>query len=57
MTAITHRLMAPSELARLGEIDRTERVETIYLQRGSDLEESAQPFDIPPLVAHRHSRA
>ena len=48
MTAINYRLMALPELARLGEIDRTERVETIYLQRGAALEESAQAFDIPP---------
>jgi GNAT superfamily N-acetyltransferase len=45
---LTIRAMQPSELTRLGEIDRTERIETIYIQRGETLEESAQAFDVPP---------
>lgn len=42
------RSMDPAELSRLGEIDRTERIEAIYLQHGTTLEESVQPFDVPP---------
>ena len=58
MTAITLRPLHPAELSRLGEIDRTERIEAIYLQHGANLEESAQPFDVPPWSPtgdHAHS--
>jgi GNAT superfamily N-acetyltransferase len=50
--------MEPAELNRLGEIDRTERIESIYIQRGAELEESAQTFDVPPWSptgSHAHS--
>jgi GNAT superfamily N-acetyltransferase len=50
--------MQPAELSRLGEIDRTEHIETIYVQCGEMLEESAQPFDVPPWSptgTHAHS--
>lgn len=40
--------MQPAELDRLGEIDRTERVESIYIQRGTTLEERPDPCDVPP---------
>ncbi len=48
MKPIHYRPLQPSELNRLGEIDRTERVETIYYQQGANLKESAETFDIPP---------
>lgn len=56
--SIIYRPMQPEELARLGEIDRTERIETIYIQHGEILEESAQDFDVPPWSPtgdHAHS--
>jgi ribosomal protein S18 acetylase RimI-like enzyme len=52
------RPMQSNELDRLGEIDRTERIERIYIQRGATLEESAQTFDVPPWSptgTHAHS--
>jgi GNAT superfamily N-acetyltransferase len=55
---ITLRPLEPTELPRLGKIDRTERIESIYIQRGEMLEESAQPFDVPPWSptgTHAHS--
>lgn len=58
MKTIRYRAMQPAELHRLGEIDRTERIESIYIQRGIELEESAQPFDVPPWSptgTHAHS--
>jgi GNAT superfamily N-acetyltransferase len=36
---ITYRRLVAADLARLGEIDRTERIETVYVQHGSRLEE------------------
>lgn len=45
---ITLRPMAPTELHRLGEIDRAERITAIYVQRGETLEETAHDFDVPP---------
>lgn len=58
MKPIRYRPLQPSELNRLGEIDRTERIESIYIQHGATLEESAQPFDVPPWSptgTHAHS--
>lgn len=58
MKAITYRLMEPAELTRLGEINRTERIDTVYIQNGEALVESAQPFDVPPWLptgTHPHS--
>jgi GNAT superfamily N-acetyltransferase len=46
--SLTIRPMQPAELDRLGEIDRTERVEAIYIQRGTALEERPDPCDVPP---------
>ncbi|WP_157913112.1 GNAT family N-acetyltransferase [Candidatus Promineifilum breve] len=40
--------MGPAELSRLGEIDRTERITSIYVQHGVDLEEQPHNFDVPP---------
>lgn len=58
MTLVTYRPMQPVELSRLGEIDRTERIDSIYTQNGEVLVESAQPFDVPPWSptgSHPHS--
>jgi GNAT superfamily N-acetyltransferase len=52
------RPMQVNELGRLGEIDRTEIVDSIYLQRGATLEESVEHYDIPPWSptgTHAHS--
>jgi GNAT superfamily N-acetyltransferase len=38
---ITYRPLLPEDLARLGDIDRTERIDTLYVQRGDQLEERA----------------
>jgi GNAT superfamily N-acetyltransferase len=38
-SAITYRRLVTADLARIGEIDRTERIEAIYVQQGTDLEE------------------
>lgn len=35
----TYRRLVAADLARLGEIDRTERIETLYVQHGTRLEE------------------
>lgn len=38
---IAYRRLTPSDLDRIGDIDRTERIETLYVQSGSELEERA----------------
>jgi len=35
---VTYRRLMPDELARVGEIDRTERIDALYVQRGARLE-------------------
>jgi ribosomal protein S18 acetylase RimI-like enzyme len=35
---IEYRRLEPHELARVGEIDRTERIDRLYVQRGTELE-------------------
>ncbi len=60
MNAITYRPLAAADLERLGEIDRTERIETLYIQQGEQLVERAATFDVPPWSAegdHEHSLA
>jgi GNAT superfamily N-acetyltransferase len=44
---ITYRRLASADLARIGEIDRTERIETVYVQHGSRLEEQVGDFSAP----------
>lgn len=46
-TAIEIRELAPDELARVGEIDRTERIDLLYVQRGTELIERPGEFDAP----------
>ena len=36
---VEYRRLAPAELARVGEIDRSERIDTLYVQHGTRLEE------------------
>ena len=45
---IVVRRLAPSELARVGEIDRTERIDVLYVQRGTELEERPGEWSAPP---------
>lgn len=42
---ITYRRLLVADLARLGEIDRTERIETLYVQHGARLEERVGGWD------------
>jgi len=38
MSDVTYRRLERRELARVGEIDRTERIDTLYVQRGVELD-------------------
>lgn len=40
--------MEAFELSHLGEIDRTEHITTIFVQRGAELEEQEAEFNVPP---------
>ena len=42
------RRLESDELRRVVEIDRTERIDTIYVQRGTELEPVAGDFSAPP---------
>jgi GNAT superfamily N-acetyltransferase len=41
---IAYRGLDAADLARIGEIDRTEQIDTLYVQRGTRLEERAGDF-------------
>ena len=45
--SVAYRRLEPRELSRVAEIDRTERIDTIYRQRGAELEAVAGEFDAP----------
>jgi len=45
---IAYRRLAVSDLGRLGEIDRTERIDRIYMQHGTRLEQLAGARSSPP---------
>ena len=45
---IIYREFAQTDLDRLGDIDRTEAIETIYVQQRAHLEERAGDFSAPP---------
>jgi len=45
---VQYRRLVPSDLGRLGEIDRSERIDTIYVQRGAVLEERRGDFSASP---------
>jgi GNAT superfamily N-acetyltransferase len=42
------RRMASAELSRIGEIDRTERIDALYVQHGTRLEEKSGDWSAPP---------
>ena len=44
---IAYRQLVAADLSRIGEIDRSERIETLYVQRGSQLEEKAGDWSAP----------
>lgn len=45
---ITYRHLDVSELSRIAEIDRTERIDTLYVQRGAELEAIVGDFSAAP---------
>lgn len=47
-SGIAYRRMVAADLARIGEIDRSERIETVYVQHGSRLEEKVGDWSAPP---------
>ena len=47
-SSIAYRSLAVSDLSRLGEIDRTERIDRIYVQHGTRLEPVAGDRSAPP---------
>ena len=54
------RPLARSELARIGEVDRTEKIEALYVQRGTELERRAGDWSAPswdPVGDGQHSVA
>jgi GNAT superfamily N-acetyltransferase len=44
---IAYRRLAVADLARIDELDRSERIETLYVQRGSRLEEKHGDWSAP----------
>ena len=48
MTPIVYRKLDAADLARLGDIDRTEYVPVIYRQHGDQLTEEHHEYHIPP---------
>ena len=47
MTEITYTRLAPADLERIGEIDRTERIDTLYVQDGDRLDRRFGDFSAP----------
>ncbi|MGZ4314952.1 MAG: GNAT family N-acetyltransferase [Gaiellaceae bacterium] len=45
---VVYRRLEGHELSRVGEIDRTERIETLYVQRGVELEAVTGDFSAAP---------
>jgi len=45
---IAYRVLDPHELARVGEIDRTEQIDALYVQHGEELEVVTGDFSAPP---------
>ena len=45
--SVEYRRLDLGELSRVGEIDRTERIDTIYVQRGATLEAVSGEFNAP----------
>jgi GNAT superfamily N-acetyltransferase len=46
-SGITYRRLVAADLARIGEIDRTERIEILYVQHGTRLEERVGDWSAP----------
>lgn len=44
---IAYRVLEPHELSRIGEIDRTEQIDTLYVQHGEELEAVTGDFSAP----------
>ena len=44
---IDYRMLDPTELERFREIDRTERIDALYVQHGTRLEEQIGDFSAP----------
>ena len=51
---IEFRRLARAELSSVAEIDRTERIELIYVQRGTELEERRGNWNSPAWNPHGH---
>jgi GNAT superfamily N-acetyltransferase len=47
MSEITYRRLVASDLERIGEIDRTERIDTLYVQNGERLDQRSGDFSAP----------
>ena len=45
---VTYRPLVPQDLDRLGELDRSEWIDVLYVQRGAELEERRGDFSAPP---------
>ena len=48
MSEIVYRLLSPSHLDQVGEINRTEYIPVIYRQQGEQLTEEPHEYNIPP---------
>lgn len=48
MSELIYRVLSHTELARLGEIDRSETISIIYRQQGDQLTEEQHDFNVPP---------
>lgn len=46
--AITYRRLIATDLGRIGEIDRTERIDALYVQHGAELHERRGDWSAPP---------
>jgi GNAT superfamily N-acetyltransferase len=46
--SVAYRRLEAHELSRVREIDRTEQIDTLYVQHGAELEAVAGKFDAPP---------
>ena len=51
---IAYRPLKAHEIARVGEIDRTERIDRVYLQRGTELAVVEGDFSSPPWQPEGH---
>jgi GNAT superfamily N-acetyltransferase len=52
LDGIEYRRLASTELSRVAEIDRTERIESLYVQRGTRLELRSGDWSAPPWSPH-----